>query len=202
MLLSRMMRVPLPKLIAENSGLRFLSRFLILFVFFYYVNIAAIAITSEGGLYWQFADKYLDYISFWRYSLLKFSSIIANLVGFDTQMVGPYKLKLAGETHMVSMVYSCIGYGVTSVWLAFTLAMEFGWKKKLFWLVIGSCGLFILNCFRIVAILLAHDRLGENALFDHHTLFNIVAYGFVFLLMYLIIQANEKTNKNKTVDSV
>ncbi len=84
------------------------------------------------------------------------------------------------------MVYSCIGYGITSFWLAFVFANKGSWKKKLLWMTGGALVLWIINVVRISLVLLANSKQWAIPLgWDHHTWFNIVAYGFIFLMMWV-----------------
>ncbi len=175
----------------QNPGILFIVKFLCYVVVLYYTNILFISLTSPEGIYAPLIAQYFDYIATWRYSLLHTASYLLNILGWQTELIGPYKMKLAGSNHTVTMVYSCIGYGVTSVWIAFVLAMQLGWKSKFIWSLFGFVSLFILNCLRIIAILLAHGNLSFNSWLDHHALFNIIAYGFIFSLMYWMIKKQE-----------
>lgn len=85
----------------------------------------------------------------------------------------------------VRMVYSCIGYGVMSFWIAFVVANKGNKKKKAAWIAGGLLALWTVNVLRIVFILLgAKKRWAIPFGWDHHTWFNIAAYGLIFGMIY------------------
>lgn len=180
----------------RNTGILFLVKFIFLIVFFHFLNEAVIGFSAEGGYYSAFVAQYLNYIDPWRSAILNTSAWILQLFEYPSILIPPYKLKSLVTGHSVAMVYSCIGYGVTGVWLAFVFAVQFNWKQKLIWAITGFCTLFFLNCLRVIGILLASadKELLVNSPIDHHTLFNIVAYGFVFGMIYLLIKKAEKAD--------
>lgn len=103
-----------------------------------------------------------------------------------------YKSSFANHTialqtgEAVRIVYSCIGYGVMSFWIAFVVANKGSLKKKTAWAVGGIFSLWVINVLRIVLILLsAKERWGAPLGWDHHTWFNISAYALIFGMIYL-----------------
>lgn len=83
------------------------------------------------------------------------------------------------------MVYSCLGYGVTSFWLAFVFANTGSWKKKLLWMLGGALALLVINILRLAFVALASHKGWAYPLgWDHHTWFNIAAYGMIFLMIF------------------
>ncbi len=169
----------------QNKGFVYIIKFLCWFAVLYGGNILFIGLTSPaGGFYSSFLDQHLNYINWWRTAILQVSNVFAHLFGMNTFVQHPMRLK-AVDGPGVRMVYSCIGYGVTSFWCAFVLANEGRWQKKLFWAVAGALGLFVVNCLRVSLLLLAvQNRWRVNGFFDHHTLFNIAAYLLIFTLIY------------------
>jgi exosortase/archaeosortase family protein len=79
----------------------------------------------------------------------------------------------------------CVGYGVMSFWTAFTLASDRSWKMRLAWLAGGLVLLWLINVIRIGLFLVAINK-GWPMPFglDHHTLFNIFAYGAIALMIW------------------
>jgi exosortase/archaeosortase family protein len=82
--------------------------------------------------------------------------------------------------------YECVGYGVMSFWAAFVGASVSSFPKKIMWLFIGFIALWVLNIVRLALLLLATNK-GWPVPFgwDHHTWFNILAYIFIFTMIYL-----------------
>lgn len=86
----------------------------------------------------------------------------------------------------VKLVYACLGVGVMCFWLAFVLANTGGLVKKITWLFIGLISIWLINVLRISIVLLANNKHIKMPLgLDNHTFFNILAYGAVFILMFL-----------------
>ena len=107
------------------------------------------------------------------------------LFGYESYQSLPTQLRMVGGG-AVNLVYSCLGYGVTSFWLAFVFANTGSWKKKLLWMLGGAAVLYIINVVRIGLVVLAtgkhwHFPFGWN----NHTWFNIAAYAMIFLMIWV-----------------
>lgn len=99
----------------------------------------------------------------------------------------------------VNLVYSCLGYGVTSFWLAFVFANTGSWKKKLAWMIGGAAVLYIINMVRISLVLLAASKGWKYPMgWDHHTWFNIAAYGGIFLMIWFYDKSGKERKINTT----
>ncbi len=99
----------------------------------------------------------------------------------------------------VNLVYSCLGYGVTSFWIAFVFANNGSWKRKWVWMTGGALALWIINVLRIGLVLVANNKnWGVPLGLNHHTWFNMVAYMLIFILIYFydrsLKQASKKTD--------
>jgi exosortase/archaeosortase family protein len=95
----------------------------------------------------------------------------------------------------VRMVYSCIGYGVMSFWAAFIIANRGSWKKKTAWIAGGLTAIFLINVLRLSLLLLAAQKHWAIPFgWDHHTWFNIVAYSFIFGMIYFYDRSIKKTS--------
>ncbi len=97
----------------------------------------------------------------------------------------------------ISIVYSCLGFGVMSFWTAFALAAEGTKKSRLIWLFAGLVSLWLLNVLRITLVLIAANK-GWRFPFgwDHHTWFNIIAYAFIFVLIYFHEKPVQRATSN------
>lgn len=169
----------------KDSYTSFLVLFLALFALLYYINVGFIGVTSPGNFYIPFLDKHLDYIDWLRSLILHASNFLTRLAGVESVVEEPYRLGVPGGAG-VRMVYSCIGYGVMSLWVAFVLANTGPWKKKLLWIILGCFLILVINCFRVSMLLVALvKKWNVNAYIEHHTLFNIFSYLLIFLLIYL-----------------
>ncbi len=178
----------------EKPFLTYLFKFLLTFCILYYGTKAMIGITTPGGYYVAFADRYLDYISGLRYLLLHTSKGLLGVLGLDVYLKDAYTVKMVNGRG-VQMVYSCLGYGLLSFWIAFIIANKMAFRKMFQWMVGGVLVIFLLNVFRISLMLVSVNRHWPSLLdLDNHTWFNIVAYGAIFYMMYLFDRSQKKVN--------
>jgi exosortase/archaeosortase family protein len=189
------------KNIIPNPGLRFIIKFLVLFLGLNYFNDFFIGITAPGGLYVPYLEQHLNYVAWIRHSILWGSMHVSGLFGYESYVDGPYHLRSVTGPG-VQMVYSCIGLGIMSFWTAFVVAHEINWKKKVFWTFIGLLTIWIINCFRVSVILAAAvNRWNASKYLDHHDTFNIVAYIFIFLLIILFLRKEGLHKKETTIQA-
>lgn len=93
---------------------------------------------------------------------------------------------------------SCVGYGVYSFWIAFVAANTGTFWKKIRWIGMGLLILWFINVIRITLFLLAINKGWPMPLgLDHHTWFTIVAYGMIFILIWLY----DKKSGNKILNN-
>lgn len=154
--------------------------------------MAVIGLSSPDNLYSPFVDRYLNFISPLRFSLLWGAKTFLALWGYASYYRDTYTLSLqSGEG--VRMVYSCIGYGVMSFWAAFVIANRGSWKGKILWIAGGLAALWIINALRMALLLLAAKKHWPIPFgWDHHTWFNIAAYALIFVLIYFYDRAQIK----------
>lgn len=141
--------------------------------------------------------RYLDFIPAFRNSLLQSSKYFLQLFGYEAYQPDHIHLSLAGS-RSVQLVYSCLGYGVMSFWLAFVFANNGSWKKKAAWMLGGSVVLYIINVVRISLTLLGNSKKWHWPFgWDNHTWFNIAAYGAIFLMIWLYDRGGRRTQKDR-----
>jgi len=171
-------------MLRDKNFLLFLVRFLAIFLFLYYGTLAWIGIAAPGDIYSPFVDKYLDYVSWIKYSLMYGSKGLLWILGIDTYFAPDYIIRVV-EGRGVRIAMDCVGYGVYSFWMAYILAGPTSIKQKWGWLVGGLFLLWLINTIRISLFLLATDRGWPMPLgIDHHDWFNIFAYTAIFTMMY------------------
>ena len=125
-------------------------------------------------------------------------SIYYLFFGVATNRTDAYTLTIEESGESIRMVYSCVGYGIMSFWIAFVLANKGELNKKLKWTLFGLLILWIINVLRLSLLLLSlknnwHIPFG----WDHHAWFNILAYSFIFLMIYLYDRTNKATRTKK-----
>jgi exosortase/archaeosortase family protein len=149
----------------------------LLYLTFYYGSQAYIGITAKGGNYYApWLDNYFNVTDWLRTFILQSARIFLQILGYSAQVAGKYSLQFPDKTS-VTMVYSCLGYGVLSFWSAFILSGEGRWKIKGFFLFAGIFLILVINILRVSFILLAVSHHWVNfSQIDHHFLFNCISY--------------------------
>lgn len=145
---------------------------------------AIIGLSAPVGYHSGFVENYLNFIPHLRNSLLISSKYFLSLIGYEAYQSSPIHLSLVSGGS-VQLVYTCLGYGVTSFWIAFIFANNGRWQKKLAWMIGGAVVLYIINVIRIALTLLGNSRKWHFPFgWDNHTWFNIAAYGMIFLMIW------------------
>jgi exosortase/archaeosortase family protein len=163
----------------------YLVKFIGAFCVLYFGTLAIIGLSSPVGYYSSFVDKYLNFIPAFRNSFLQASKYFLSFFGYECYQSSPTQLCMVGGG-AVNLVYSCLGYGVISFWIAFVFANTGSIKKKLAWMLGGAAVLYIINVVRISLVLLANGKHWHFPFgWDNHTWFNIVAYAMIFLMIWV-----------------
>jgi exosortase/archaeosortase family protein len=163
----------------------FVAKFLLLFVLFYYGTRAVIGLAAPGDLYSPFVAKYLDYVSWIKYSLMAGTAFMIKLMGYATHYEPEFVVRIIRGA-AVKIEMSCVGYGVYSFWAAYVIANKGNWKNKLKWVLIGLLSLWTINVLRISFFLWTIQNNKPMPLgIDHHTWFNILAYIFIFGMIWV-----------------
>ncbi|MBC7938140.1 MAG: exosortase/archaeosortase family protein [Rhizobacter sp.] len=172
-------------LLRDKKFIRFVVKFLLLFCAFYFGTLAVIGLAAPGRLYSPFIENYFDYVSWIKQSLLWSVGIISGWLGYETYTLPDYiiRVKTGGG---VKIAMDCVGYGVYSFWAAYVIANDGRWVKKVLWVTGGLLLLWLVNSLRISLVLIAyHEKKPMPFGIDHHSWFNIVAYAFIFLMIWL-----------------
>ena len=91
------------------------------------------------------------------------------------------------------MVYACLGMGLMSFWLSFVIADRASVKRKAIWCVTGVSAIWFINCCRVALLLMAFENNWKvNEYANHHTIFNIVAYALLLILIYFYMKSGKK----------
>ncbi len=171
-------------ILTDKNFLKFTAIFLGTFAVCYYGALFFTGLAVPGGSYSPFVEKYVNIASWMRSAIILSSKWLLSLFGIATFRADDYVLR-AVSGNGVRIVYSCLGFGVMSFWTAYIVATPAHLKKKIGWFLIGILSLFIINVVRI-SLVLASSEKGWQFPFgwDHHTWFNIVAYLFIFILIF------------------
>ena len=187
--------------ISKYFDFSFFGKFLVLLLGLYYFNILYLGITSPNGrVYSSFLEEHLNYINWITSSILYSSDLIVGFFGIDAHVENFQHLK-SSTGAWVTVWLPCLGLGIISFWIAFVVSHKASIQKKFLWSIGGIMIIWFINCWRIALLLLALDRQWQlDTLFDHHTLFNILAYSAIGVLVYLYSRSNRKELQNYKIE--
>jgi len=165
--------------------------FLGVFLLLYFGTIAWIGIAAKGGYYHPIVDKYLDYVSGIKHTLMFGVKHLLGIFGFEVVTQPDFRVRLAGG-RAVLIAMDCVGYGVYSFWIAYIVAGPGSIMYKIRWIFGGVLLLWFINVVRISLFLLAINKGWPMPLgIDHHTWFNIFAYLAIFTMMFFVEQRSK-----------
>ncbi len=182
----------------DKNFISFSIKLIVVFLVAYYGTVAVIGLTSPGQHYSPFIQKYLNYPDWMRYSLLHGSKFLLSITGTETYITDDFRLRIP-EGRGVFLSYSCIGYGVMSFWIAFVVASAGSAKRKALWWIGGLILIWLINILRISLLLVAINKDWDSPFgMHHHTLFNIVAYIAIFIVIYFFERSSSKIERQKS----
>lgn len=182
-------------ILKDKAFLAFVVKFLVTFFVCYFTTLAIIGLAAPEGRYSPFVEKYLDYVSWWRSSLLFGTKYLLQFFGVETYLANKYNIKQVNGRGIV-IVYECVGYGILSFWTAFLVALKGRLARKIIWWFIGFSVLWILNVIRLSLLLVVTNKGWTLPLgWDHHTWFSIFAYGAILVMLYYFDSKNESKKK-------
>ncbi|RYY11399.1 MAG: exosortase/archaeosortase family protein [Chitinophagaceae bacterium] len=183
----------------DKKFLWFVIKFLLLFGVLYVGTLGVIGLAAPGKYYSPFVAQYLDYVSWIKNSLMWSAGIFCGWFGYETYQMPGFILRIkSGAGVLIAM--SCVGYGVYSFWTAYVIANDGNWRKKFLWVTGGLLLLWIINSIRIAMVLISiHEKRPMPLGIDHHTWFNIVAYIFIFSMIWLFERQGRQLKNGKDV---
>lgn len=174
----------------NKAFIKYAIKLLLIYFILDYGTTFFIAITGKGGKYYSaLLDSYFNYVRWLRYTILYGTKGIMSILGFETNIVSEYVIRIKGG-YGVQLVYSCLGYGILSFWIAFITANKGTKMFKIKWLLIGCFIILFSNMLRITILLISNQKKWFKPFnLDHHTFYNIVAYSIVIIMMLLFLKA-------------
>ncbi len=168
-----------------------LSFLLYKFHYFYF------GLVAEGGTYYSpFLEKYVNYPEWLHTVLIRSSSFILDLFGYENRIL--YRRIVIIDGVRIGVGYSCYGLGVLSFLWAFVVTYPYKTiKSKLKFIIPATLAVIVLNIARIVLLgVIFTESVSVRRNFNmHHEVFNILAY----LLIILMIHFWLKKSKTKHV---
>ncbi len=163
----------------------YLIKFLGVFCVCYFGTLLVIGLAAPGNYYSPFVEKYFDYVTWIKISLLSGTEFLLSLFSIHSHSE-PGFLQRINNGRGVIIAMDCVGYGVYSFWIAFVTANKGKFLKKLLWILGGVLALWFINVIRISLFLVAINKGWSMPLgIDHHTWFNIAAYILIFIMIWL-----------------
>ncbi len=166
-----------------KTAIIYVLKFAGVFCLCYYGALAIAGLSAPGKYYSSIVDRYFDFVSILRKSLLYGTKWLVSLFGYNTYFANEYILRIVNGSG-IKMVYSCLGLGVMSFWVAFVAANKQTSLKKWQWMLGGLLSLWLINVIRISLLLISENGNWKIPWFDHHTWFNIFAYFMIAILIY------------------
>lgn len=179
------------KRIIPDPYIRFIILFVVLYFLFNYFNELYIGITAKGGVYIPFLDEHLNYIKWWRTFCIESSATILRWLG-HTVITNETQLKVIGKFGF-TLVYSCLGYGIMSVFTAFCISFPNPFKHRWGFMIAGLVFIQLLNTIRFVLLSLYWNKRAPLIKMDHHDLFNIIIYTLLIATCYLWIRHSSRS---------
>jgi exosortase/archaeosortase family protein len=172
----------------NKQQIRFVILLIGIYLLLYYFCIFWISLCSEGGLYWEFAEKHLNFIKWYRELLIAGSELIGELFGLKT-ISNSTQMRVIGRGG-IRIVYSCIGYGILSLLVALAIsAPHKSIKERIIFMVSSTVIFTLFNMLRL--FLVAYYTVEAKRLsIDHHDIFNGICYLLIFAYMYWWIGKN------------
>jgi exosortase/archaeosortase family protein len=182
--------------ITTKPEISFFIKLIFLNIVFYIFNFFWTGLCVPNNIYWNFADKYLDYHDALIYTLKYSVKAICSLLGYETYFSINNKISIV-HGRGVGIANACSGAGVILVWIAFVLAYPELKLRKLKWLFGGLFAIWFINVIRILALLLAVNQgktVDINKFGEHHDVFNVIAYGLIIIMIYFYTKSSVQKN--------
>ena len=177
----------------KEAGLFALRLFAWYGVFYLFFQGLIAALAPDGHLYWGWLHQNFDIVKGFRRFLMILSQYLVSLLGYQSS-TSEYLLTIEGKS--VRLVYSCLGFGLTSALWALILAYPGRVISKIVACVLGFVMILTLNVLRIggLAVLHATDRWSLFYHIDHHDFFNLVVvlFALMFFSIYLRLSRQSK----------
>ena len=188
-----------------RTTLTFFLSFTFLSTLFYLFNIAFIGVTTPGGYYLAYLDQHLNYIDTWRHCYLQSSAFILEVLGH--KVTHNQTTLLIENNGGFKLVYSCLGYGIMSIFTAFVISFtlptyQITVVSKCKFLVFGLIVIQAANTLRLIAIALFWTRTPVILQINHHDVYNGAIYLITTLMVIWWIKTTERNAKKPVKEAV
>ncbi len=105
------------------------------------------------------------------------------------------------KERIIGIADSCNGLILFIVFSGLIVCLPGQWKKKLLYIPLGISLIYLLNIIRIFSLTLIQIHAPEWLNFNHHYVFTLIVYGFIFLLWMYYVNKVDHTLKSLTAVS-
>lgn len=77
----------------------------------------------------------------------------------------------------------CLGIAPLYIYAGIILSIGNNWKARLWFIPLGWVGIYVINVFRMAALILIHAYAYQYFRFAHEYLYVVITYGLIFLMM-------------------
>lgn len=169
----------------------YLTKFFCAFSLLFFSMKAILLLTAAESPYVLSVSGWLNLLQPVQTLLVHGVQLVLSLLQCPTDLQNSYTLKLPGGTG-VRLLYSCIGYGIISFWVAFVFANSGSFRKKIWWMAGGGVAFIGINVIRVSMVLVAQRQQWLLPFgFDFLTGLNVLTYLLIFLMLCLYHRASE-----------
>ena len=80
--------------VENKSFIKYAAKLIILYLLLDYGTTLFIGITTQGGIYIEWLDKYFNYVAWLRHSILSTAKFVMYLLGYETHIHSTYILQI------------------------------------------------------------------------------------------------------------
>jgi len=195
---NRLLQTPISKYFDVTCFFKF--SFMLIVLFYFHIVFNGI-VSPEGSYYSPFLANYLNYIAGIRFLILLGTKAILCVLGINSYLESNQIIRIVNGPG-VNLWLPCLGLGIISFWFAFVLSHKDTWQRKFWWCSFGLIAISIINCVRIVMLLISlNSNWEENQSFDHHDLFNLSAYILIYFLVYFYHKTESSSDRSNHINS-
>ena len=174
----------------QNPSTKFVIYFIGLSVLFnlgitFFEGLEGIGGTFDSAYYRahiHLIENYRQFLLWCNQAFYALWHVPTNRFGEVVQIVGGYM--------GIRLNNGCLGLGVLSIWIAFVLSYPLPRNKRIAAFFFGSILLILINIARLLILLYIYSHnIGANyPWIDQHFVFNVVSYGFILGMGYLLVR--------------
>ncbi len=139
---------------------------------------------------------YGHYIHYTLLTLAEGSVWVLNLLGYGAEIVNQRYIDLYDSIISIHIRNYCLGIDMMFTLTALIISFPGKWIDRLWFIPMGIIGIQLINIARVVGLCLSWILLERGDFVDHHTVFNITAVIFIFLLFTVWVNRYKKQEES------